>query len=214
MEELNLKKAIKELKKQIKEKEKRCEEIEALVEKQKEEDEKEKQFQYGEIDNKIDSAEARKNKAIKTKKISGIIAGASLFSAGFIPVVLAIIFSNLTWLPLVWLGVSLLSLVPSIIINTKKSNEAYDQQQVIKTLHGKKDRIIFEKSEKLHVLEMEMDLEYEILKKLQNEYTVLLKYARKKEPKKIEKAKIEVKKAKSFKEKVDKKIEEDSNLLK
>ena len=61
---------------------------------------------------------------------------------------------------------------------------------------------------------MEMDLEYEILKKLQNEYTVLLKYARKKEPKKIEKAKIEVKKAKSFKEKVDKKIEEDSNLLK
>ena len=118
------------------------------------------------------------------------------------------------WLPLVWLGVSLLSLVPSIIIYTKKSNETYDQQQVIKTLHGKKDRIIFEKSEKLHVLEMEMDIEYNILRELNDDYRTLTKYANKKEPKKIAKGKIEVRKAKSFKEKVDKIIEEDTNLLK
>jgi len=199
MEELNLKKAIKELKKQIKKQEERVFNASKKLDEQKEKDEREKQFQYGKIDNKIDSAVARQKKAGKSKKISGIIAGASLLSAMFISPALVVIFQNLWWLSLVWLGASLSILFPSFSIWAKNMNKIEDEQKLMRNLYRAKDNIMLKKSNEFCNLEMEMDLEYEILKKLQNEYTVLLKYARKKEPKKIEKAKIEVKKAKSIK---------------
>lgn len=213
METLDLKKAIKELKKQIKEKEKRCEEIEILVANQKEKDDYDKEVDLLNLEDTIDKAYEKSENARKICRVTGPISAGLVASMLFSPVLLGLLFPNLIWLPFTALGLSLIAFIPSFIIYTKKDREISKQKNIIKDACNKKDRITLEKSEKLHVLEMEMDIEYNILRELNNDYRTLIKYARKKEPEKIAKGKIEVRKAKTFKEKVDKKIEEDTNLL-
>jgi len=213
MEELNLKKAIRKLKSQIKAQEEKCEEIKALVVEQKEKDEIEKQGKYKEIEAVIDMAATKRNKAEKVKKIVNPISAASLVLGIIAPMVLFGITQN--WIiSLGLLGLLSASFASTFIIYAKKTNETMELQKIIKNAYKKKDELIFQKSENLCDLQQEMDEEYQILRELKDDYKTLTKYANKKEPEKIAKGKIEVKKAKSFKENVDNIIEEDTNLLK
>jgi len=183
------------------------------LDEQKEEDDYDKNIECKNLDIKIENAKNRIKKAGKTKKISGFIAGASLLSAMFISPALVVIFPNLIWLSFICLGVSFSTFATFLSIWTKKNNKIFDEEELIRKLGDQKAEIMETKSEKFHVLEIEIDLEHRILDELFNDYRTLTKYAKKKEPEKIAKGKIEARKAKSFKEKVDKIIEEDSNLL-
>lgn len=215
MEELNLKKAIKELKKQIKAQEKKCEKIETLVEKQSEEDSKAKEVELLNLENKINDADLKREDARRIHRVTfKISAGSfiaywiSLFSSVILTPLLS---SNLVWLPWAITVLSMISFIPAYIMYAKKHEEIKKQKNIIQEAFHEKDKIISKTSEKLSLLEKEQDREYQILRELRDDYKTLTKYANKKEPVKIEKAETKIKKAKTLKE--NKVIEEDSDLL-
>lgn len=196
MEELNLSEAIKDLEKQIKHQEKRCDLIDKKVIEQKFKDSGEKQSEYLKLSDIKEEALKERDKANKDTFI------ASMFTSGFsLPCVLFPFFlTNILWLCLLLTGLSFTAFAISAVVMIKKSQKAASALEKYDKACDDYEKLTERKSEKLKVLEMEMDLEYKLLRELRDEYKVLKKYKEKTAPKKIEKAKIEVKKSKSIRE--------------